>query len=121
MTKGFGFLGGRTNPSSAYFTYKYTTSDVIDETSTVESKDDDLVISIDLPGVEKKEVDISTQKNRLYVKAYRKDKDGQITRYVDIDTQTYDVDNIKAKLDLGVLTITVPVRKSSVAKKIAIE
>ena len=126
MGNEFGFFGGRTrfledylkHPSS-YF--QYTTSDGIDETSTVESKDDHLVISIDLPGVEKNAINITNQKNELIVRAHRKDKDGQITRYVDIDTQTYDVDNIKAKLDLGVLTITVPIRKSSLPKKIVVE
>lgn len=98
------------------------------------AKNGDLVVRLDLPGVDPKEVDISVTGDVLTVKAERKHKEekkdgdyaheeiayGSLERSLRLPGKV-DAEKIKASYDNGVLEITMPTPKDLTSKKIAVQ
>ena len=97
------------------------------------SRNGDLVVRLDLPGVDAKEVDISVSGDVLSVKAERKHKEEKKDREYTHEEIAYgsferslrlpgkiDADKIKASYDKGVLEITMPAPKDLTPKKVPV-
>jgi len=98
------------------------------------TKNGDLVVRLDLPGVDPKEVDISVSGDVLTVKAERKQKEekqegeysreeisyGSLERTLRLPGKI-DADKIKASYDKGVLEIIVPTPKDLAARKVSVK
>jgi HSP20 family protein len=93
-----------------------------------------LIVKMDLPGVDPKEVSISVTGNQLTIEGERKreekkeEKDysyrevayGKFSRSMTLP-EAVDADKVKAAYKNGVLEVTIPVPKQLAAKKIQIE
>ena len=105
-------------------------------TPAVESyvKDGNLVVRADVPGLEPKDLDVSILGNVLIVKGERKSekevkKEDYLRREVSYGSferrmslpEGAATDKVKANFKNGVLEITVPLAKETVAKKVQIE
>lgn len=98
------------------------------------TKNGDLVVRLDLPGVHPKEVDISVSGDVLTVKAERKYKEekkegkrsheeiayGSLERSLRIPGKI-DANKIKASYDKGVLEITMPAPEELAPKKVSVK
>ncbi|MBI2963141.1 MAG: Hsp20/alpha crystallin family protein [Deltaproteobacteria bacterium] len=97
-------------------------------------KNGNLVVRVDLPGVDPKEIDISVAGDQLTVKGERKHKEeakeGEYTRreiaYGSFERSMtlpkgVDADKIKASFDKGVLEITMPAPKELAPKKVSVQ
>jgi len=98
------------------------------------TKNDQLVYRFAIPGVDAKDVDISTANNRLSVKAERKapadvkEGDwkfqsfsyGKFEHTVSLPRGT-DVDAVSASFKNGILEVTVPLPKATLPKKIEVK
>jgi HSP20 family protein len=95
--------------NSSYSSKSYETTD----------KDNNTILTVDVPGVDKDGVDITVQNSILSVKAKRSDKDytyefaWRIASHIDLE-------NIKAAVKNGVLNITL-VKNPKATKKIVVE
>ncbi|MBC7080099.1 MAG: Hsp20/alpha crystallin family protein [Methanothrix sp.] len=94
----------------------------------IEERDDDFVITVDLPGVDKNDVEVTITEDGLRLKARRELKEGSyflrerrgsFERIVTLPAEVR-VEEAKAKLKDGVLEIVVP-KIVSAKKRIAIE
>tara|TARA_Y100000004_G_scaffold184185_1_gene232913 strand:+ start:952 stop:1377 length:426 start_codon:yes stop_codon:yes gene_type:complete len=74
-------------------------------TMSYEDRDKDIVFTIDMPGVAKKDIDINIEPNSISVKAENGDK--RKYNYSRKFKPTVDVDSAKATFKNGVLDITV--------------
>jgi HSP20 family protein len=97
-------------------------------------KDDNLVVRMDLPGVDPKEVDISVTGDVLTVKGERKHKEekkegeytheeisyGSFERSLRLPGKV-DADKIKASYEKGVLEVSMPVPKELAPKKVSVQ
>lgn len=97
-------------------------------------KDKEILVTVELPGIKKKDLDISITERLLMIKAkaYRekKEKDGNYLKQ-EINKKEYyrstllpvDVDESKIKTTFknGILKIVIPKKKSSYRKKIKVE
>lgn len=95
---------------------------------------DQFLIRADIPGIDKKDIELSAEGTVLSIKGERKQEQvkneknfhrlersyGQFIRRLDLGEQI-DLANVKAKYEHGVLDITVKKSKNSVVKKIEIE
>ena len=96
--------------------------------------ENDYIITVDLPGITKKDVEVNFQNNRLTISGERKKEkeeegkdfirreryEGTFMRSFSLPTAVKEED-INAKFKDGVLTVTVPKAEVSKSKKIAIE
>lgn len=83
-------------------------------------------VEVDLPGVRKEDVKLQVENNVVSVEAVRKVKKGgeeSETRYSHCFAMPIQVDaeKIKAGLDAGVLTITLPKKEETKARTLAID
>jgi HSP20 family protein len=99
----------------------------------VEEKEDQYVITADVPGVEKKDIKVSVEDGVLTIKTEKADKNeedtkgykhyerssGNIQRTFKI-TDSLDADSISASCKNGVLTVSVPKKEKAKAKTIKI-
>lgn len=94
----------------------------------IEERDDDVVITVDLPGVDKKDVEVTITEDGLRLKARRELKEGSyflrerrgsFERLITLPGEVR-AEEAKAKLKDGVLEIVVP-KLVSAKKRIAIE
>jgi HSP20 family molecular chaperone IbpA len=81
--------------------------------------DDAVTLSIDIPGVKSSDLHIHCDDNVIHVSGERKTagSESKFTRTFAMDPKNVDVDNLKANLDCGVLTLTVPKRSKPAIKK----
>ncbi len=91
--------------------------------------DDSLVMSVDLPGFEEKDVDVALADNRLTVRAHTELKEekkegdyhlcerrvGNVSRMITLPCEV-ESDKVDAKLKDGVLTVSMPKSKASKAQ-----
>jgi HSP20 family protein len=95
----------------------------------INENDTGYVITLELPGVEKKDVDVSVDGKELVVLAERADKvesEGLLRREIRSEKyrrsftlgETIDAESIKAKLENGVLKITLTRKPESVGRKV---
>lgn len=102
-------------------------------TTDVFTKDNELIVEAHLPNFDQKDVNIQVDNNNLLIQAQRHEKeDDKDKKYVVQESSSSfyrriqlpdraDGDNIKAKLDDGVLRVVVPLTPLPEPKKIAIE
>ncbi|MDR1674364.1 MAG: Hsp20/alpha crystallin family protein [Oscillospiraceae bacterium] len=100
----------------------------------IEEKDGEFLIEAELPGIKKEEIDLNIEDENLCITVSRTDESGSEEKaYIHRERRTSsmsrrirlagaDLSEIKAKLDNGILTLTVPkqVKQDSV-RKIVIE
>ena len=100
--------------------------------TNINETDVSYVITLEMPGVTKKNVDVSLEGDRLTITGERVEKledEGLLRR--EIREEKYsrsfvldgkiDRDQIKAKIDNGILTITLPKKEEEVGRKISID
>jgi HSP20 family protein len=93
---------------------------------------DQLIVQLELPGIERDSIELNVENNVLTVKAHRPRLEiedsqwlvserlhGTFSCQLHLGNQL-DLDEIRASYDQGVLTITVPVAKESEARRIEI-
>lgn len=92
----------------------------------------DYVVTMELPGVQKKDLDVSIDGDQLVVTAERSEKvesdEGLLRREIRSEKfrrtftvgQAIDRDGVKAKLENGILKITLPKKADSVGRKVDI-
>ena len=97
-------------------------------------KDKEIRVSIEMPGIEKKDLDVSIANGRLVVKAKTSheetEEDGDYIKQEISKKEFYrsillpaavDDDKVKTSFKNGVLKLTIPKQKSSFRKKIKVE
>ncbi len=84
----------------------------------VQEMDDHAVITLDVPGVKPEQVSVNAEHRTLTVKVEREGR-GAFTRHYTIGSK-YDLAGVTAKLELGVLTLTLPKAAEAVARQIPI-
>jgi HSP20 family protein len=95
-------------------------------------RDDQVVVSLDLPGVDPASVDVTVEKDTLTVKAERRSEvvegdkvlvserpEGSFVRRLLLG-EILDGDGTEAHYDNGVLTLTIPVAEQSKAHKVEV-
>ena len=89
---------------------------------TITKLNDKLILSTDIPGVKKENVDLQIEGSVLLLKCKRSDKDTNtlIERTYEIDSKI-DQSTITAALEDGVLTIELPFAASTLPRKIALK
>jgi HSP20 family protein len=84
----------------------------------VQELDDHAVITLDVPGVKPEQVSVSAENRTLTVKVER-DGRGSFTRQYTIGSK-YDLAGVTAKLELGVLSLSLPKAAEAVARQIPV-
>lgn len=133
---------GRTYPSAnnVWRVFDRMMEDYADENefrsicSDIEEKDNEYLITAELPGMEKKDISIRIEKNNLVIEAKTEEKkeekdknwirreryQGSYLRRFVLD-ETCDVDKIKANMDKGVLKVSIPKSAPPVARQIEVK
>lgn len=102
--------------------------------SDIEEKENEYLITAELPGMEKKDVTIRVEKNNLIIEAKteetkeEKEKNwirreryqGSFQRNFALD-ETCDAEKIKASMDKGVLKVSIPKSAPAVAREIEVK
>ncbi len=93
--------------------------------------DDEVTLYFDVPGVKPEEIDLTAERNEVTVEVQRRwfDADkkvlnreraqGSFRRQIQV-SDNLDTEHMKAKLDNGVLVVTMPVAEKAKARKIQI-
>lgn len=80
----------------------------------VKEDDDALYMRVDMPGLGKEDVKVSVEQNTLVIRGEgeRESEDGESRRRystrVDLPTNLYQIDKIKAEMKNGILKVVVP-------------
>jgi HSP20 family protein len=94
---------------------------------------DDVIVDIDLPGIDPESIDITVERNHVSLRAerHRPTRDGDVVlasgrRHGQFRRDLYlgealDSSRISAQYDNGVLTLTVPLAESAQPRKVAID
>jgi HSP20 family protein len=85
----------------------------------VQELDDRAVITMELPGVRPEQLSVSAEHRTLTVKVEREGQ-GTSTRQYTIGTK-YDLTGVEAKLEYGVLTLTLPKAPEAQARQVTIQ
>lgn len=100
--------------------------------TNVNETDKAFVLTMEMPGVEKKNIDVAVEDDRIVVTGEKTEKvetEGLLRREIrsekfrrsfQIDS-TIDRDQIKAKLESGVLKVTLPKKAETVGRKVNID
>jgi len=100
----------------------------------VSETDDNILVKAELPGMDSKDIDVSVQGDILVIKGDKKEEKetkeenyhrierrrGTFARSIKIPVPV-DAENISAKYDKGVLTVTLPKQEESKAKQIEVK
>jgi HSP20 family protein len=110
------------------------TLDTLSPMMDVQEKDKEIVVKADMPGVDKKDVEIDIKNNMLYINANKhlekeEEKEGYVMRERAFSrfARTFSLptnviaEGAKAKLEDGVLTINIPKAEIEEKQKILIE
>jgi HSP20 family molecular chaperone IbpA len=103
----FGDIFGAYDPftwTSTYKTYPVDLPLLTYDDVTQQEKDGKLVMSIDIPGVKRSDVNVTTNKQKLDISATR---DGKAKSYKYDIRSDYDLNTVDCALADGVLTITI--------------
>lgn len=85
----------------------------------VQELDDRAVIRMEVPGVRPEQLSVSAEHRTLTVKVEREGQ-GTSTRQYTIGTK-YDLSGVEARLEYGVLTLTLPKAPEAQARQVAIK
>lgn len=89
---------------------------------SVEADDETCKLYIDLPGVDRADIDVEMNQGVLTLKAVRKvPKEEKYEFRYGIRTDKYDTEQAKLAYNNGVLTVTVPARVTAKPQKLQIE
>ena len=83
-----------------------------------EDRDGDVAITIDMPGIQKKDIELTVDKHSVRVVAKTEDRDYSFTKDM---TSELNPDKVTAKFNNGVLDITIQKAEESKGKKIAVK
>jgi len=83
-----------------------------------EDRDGDIAITVDMPGVQKKDIELTVDKHSVRVVAKTEDRDYSFSKDT---TPELNIDKVIAKFNNGVLDITIQKAEESKGKKIAVE
>ena len=83
-----------------------------------EERDNDVCISVDMPGIQKKDIELNVDKHTVNVSANRDERDYSFNKTF---TSELDPNKVTAKFNNGVLDITVQKAEEYKGKKIAIK
>jgi HSP20 family protein len=100
--------------------------------TNINETDSSYVVTMEMPGVSKKNVDVSLEGDTLTISGERVEKledEGLLRREIREEKfsrsfvldEKIDRDNIKAKIDNGLLTITLPKKEVEMGRKISID
>tara|TARA_B100001094_G_scaffold187740_1_gene182013 strand:- start:3857 stop:4222 length:366 start_codon:yes stop_codon:yes gene_type:complete len=95
-----------------------TTWNQRDKVGTVEDQDNRIVLTADLPGVEKKDIELTVDSNSVAFKATTEDRDYDFGQSFDFDLNPK---KVKATFNNGVLDVTINKVVPSKGTKIKIE
>ena len=94
--------------------------------------DEEVIVYFDAPGFGPDDIDLTVEKNSITVEASRRWNDPDVTtlsserpqgvfrRQIQVGDQL-DTDNVSAKLDMGVLTLSIPVMEGTKPRSVKIE
>lgn len=83
-----------------------------------EERDNDVCISVDMPGIQKKDIELNVDKHNVNVSASREERDYSFSKSF---TSELDPNKVTAKFNNGVLDITVQKAEEYKGKKITIK
>tara|TARA_R110002012_G_scaffold93462_2_gene226624 strand:- start:876 stop:1271 length:396 start_codon:yes stop_codon:yes gene_type:complete len=83
-----------------------------------EERDNDVCISVDMPGIQKKDIELNVDKHSVNVSASREERDYSFSKSF---TSELDPNKVTAKFNNGVLDITVQKAEEYKGKKITIK
>ena len=83
-----------------------------------EERDSDIAITVDMPGVQKKDIELTVDKHSVRVVAKTEERDYSFNKDM---TPELNPDEVTAKLNNGVLDITIQKAEESKGKKIAVK
>jgi HSP20 family molecular chaperone IbpA len=83
-----------------------------------EERDNDVCISVDMPGIQKKDIELNVDKHSVNVSASREERDYSFSKTF---TSELDPNKVTAKFNNGVLDITVQKAEEYKGKKITIK
>jgi HSP20 family molecular chaperone IbpA len=89
------------------------------ETAEIRELEDKAEIRIELPGVKPEQLSVNAEHRTLSVQAEREGRD-PVTHQFTVGPM-YDLANVQAKLDLGVLTLTLPKAAEAQPRTIAVQ
>lgn len=100
--------------------------------TNVNQTDTDYVLTMEMPGVDKKNVNVTIENDQLIIsgeQTYKTEDKGLIRREIRSEKfrrsfslgHSVDRENLKAKMDNGILTVVLPKVKESVGRKINID
>jgi HSP20 family protein len=103
--------------------------------TNIEEKDDSYVITMEMPGLSRKDIEVSLENDKLSVKGERVEKSeeegqkGFLRREIRSSSfergfmlgKEVDQDNVKAKMNDGVLSITVAKKHDKVGRKVDVD
>ena len=88
------------------------------QVGSVEEREDSIVLSADLPGIEKKDIDLSVDHNSIAFKAQTENRDYDFAQTFMFDLNP---EEVKATFNNGVLDVVVAKNEESKGKAIEIE
>ena len=77
----------------------------MDKTYHIDTAETHTLIEVDVPGIPKKDLKITCENDRITIESTGT---RQLRRSFWIDSNLFNTDKLEAKLDLGVLSITIP-------------
>ena len=83
-----------------------------------EDRNGDIAITVDMPGIQKKDIELTVDKHMVKVTAVTEDRDYSFSKEMQMELNP---SKVKAKFNNGVLDITIEKAKESQGKKIAIK
>ena len=86
-----------------------------------EDRNGDVAITVDMPGVQKKDINLTVDKHMVKVQAKAADRDYSFEKEFNSFTTTLDPSKVTANFNNGVLDITIKKAEESQGKKIAIK
>ena len=86
-----------------------------------ENRNGEIAITVDMPGVQKEDIQVTVDKHMVKVRAKTEDRNYNFDKEFNSFTTTLDPDNVVAKFNNGVLDITIQKAEESQGKQIAIE
>jgi len=86
-----------------------------------EDRNGEIAITVDMPGVQKKDIELTVDKHMVKMTAKTEDRDYSFDKEFNSLTTTLNPDKVVAKLNNGVLDVTIQKAEEHKGKKIAIK
>ena len=83
-----------------------------------EDRNGEIAVTLDMPGIQKKDIELTVDKHMIKVKATTEDRDYSFNKDMSMELNP---DKVKANFNNGVLDVTIQKAEESKGKKIAIK